>query len=725
MAAEKDLAQQPEQWLLEASERAPHLDTAVIKRAYTYVSEIGSNKPIPYAKSSLSQGLRMADQLIDLNCDLNTLVAAIVYPCFLYQQPSKDELKQHFGVKVLKLLQGVQRMDALHSLFGQQTFRRDKQVDNVRKMLLAMVDDIRVVLIKLSEQLAVLKSLRKCPAIQQQEVARQVMSIYAPLANRLGLGQLKWQLEDFAFRYTYTQEYAEISQALKMRRQDRENLINDMIKDLEQLLRSAEIEKFEISGRAKHIYSIYRKIQRKQVGFSEIYDQFALRVLLPTIEDCYTTLSLAHGKWSHIQKEFDDYIAKPKSNGYRSIHTAVIGPSNVNIEIQIRTFNMHAEAELGVAAHWKYKEGSGAQSDYEDKINWLREVMDWQKEVVLDDPNAESALEQIFSDRVYVFTPQGDIFDMQTGATPLDFAYHVHTDVGHRCKGAKVNDVLVQLTHPLQTGDRVEILTGKEPNPSRDWLQAQSGYLTTNHARAKVRHWFKQLDYRKHHAEGEVLWEKAARRAEINKNEISKACEKFNFKTADDLLAAIGANSISANAVLQYLKHQHKPDDSSSFIPSIKKPAAKTQSPKLEVAGIDDLLTQLARCCKPIPGDPILGYITKGRGVTIHHRECQNMRQAIQFRPERVMEVEWGSGPQQTYPVDLVVEAIDRPALIRDVTGVMANANISMTGLTSRVNKLDNIAYVNITVEMKSLEPLQNLLNQLRQVEGVLKAKRR
>lgn len=490
-------------WLVSRQADHAYLDLDLLQRACSLVHHLD--------QTLLTQGLSIADELLLLNCDNQTLAAAIIYPVIDHHQPEEILLEKFLPNEVYHLAHGVKKMDAI-----QQSSRSDRsRADNLRKMCLAMVDDVRIVLIKLSEQLVLLKSLRQCPPDRQQKIAQQVMNIYAPLANRLGVGQMKWQMEDLAFRYLNTDEYRKISQALKMRRQDREFFIKDMIKQLHHLLEGAGVHNAEISGRAKHIYSIHRKIQRKRVDFSEIYDTSAVRILVKTIEDCYKALSVAHTEWPHISREFDDYIAKPKPNGYRSIHTVIVSKENINVEIQIRTFQMHEEAELGVAAHWQYKEGAAKQSSYSEKINWLRHIMDWQKEVSA--PQEGQLYKKIFEDRVYVFTPGGDVFDLEAGATPLDFAYHVHTLIGHRCRGAKVNDIMVPLTHQLRTGDQVAIITGKEPQPSRDWLNPAAHYLKTNAALQKVRSWFKRQEQEKHLAAGLSLWEKNCRREGISK----------------------------------------------------------------------------------------------------------------------------------------------------------------------------------------------------------------
>lgn len=704
-------------WL--ARQTDSRLNIALLTQACRLVSDLDDAKPLPYAASALQEGLAIADELLILNCDSFTVAAGIIYPAIYYYSPAEEWLEKYLPSAVYKLAQAVKKMDAVQTSQGKNSNR----IDNLRKMCLAMVDDVRIVLIKLAEQLVILKYLRHCTPEQQQQIAEQVMHIYAPLANRLGVGQMKWQMEDLAFRYLNPSAYREISQALKMRRQDREIFIKYFIKNLYQILEEAGVHNAEISGRAKHIYSIYRKIERKRVDFSQIYDTSAVRILVKTIEDCYKALSVAHTAWTHLQAEFDDYIAKPKPNGYRSIHTVILSPENINVEIQIRTFQMHEESELGVAAHWQYKEGANL-SNYNEKINWLRHIMDWQKEVSAPQ---DHAYHKIFEDRVYVFTPNGDVFDLEAGATPLDFAYHVHTELGHRCRGTKVNDMIVPLTHPLRTGDQVSIITGKENNPSRDWLNPAAHYLKTSAALQKVRSWFKRQEQQNYLTAGQAAWEKLARREGIAKNDVDKAITYFKFKNTQELFIAIGSGTIGAISVLNKIKHPEI-DENKKLSPLITEKIPErpphSKGGELQIEGIDNLLTQLARCCRPIPGDAILGYITKGRGITIHQQDCRNIQFTLKRHPERLFTVNWGGKTQQSYQVEIHIEAEDRAGLVRDISNITATQHISLLGLTTRVDKIENRAYINLTIEVSSLAPLKKILQQFQQVPGVTQVKR-
>lgn len=706
-------------WLI-AHQGDSRLNLSLIAEAGRFAADHGGLAAVPYANSGLEEGLTIADELLLLNCDSPTIAAAIIFPTLYYRQPATEILEQYLPAEVIKLAQGVRKMDAVAQM-GQS--KGGSRADNLRKMCLAMVDDVRIVLIKLAEQLVILKNLRHCTPEQQQPVAQQISHIYAPLANRLGLGQMKWQMEDLAFRYLNSAEYKNISKALNMRRQDREIYIRDFIHKLQKMLEQSGVYNAEISGRPKHIYSIYRKIQRKRVDFSQIYDASAVRVLVKTIEDCYKTLSIAHELWQPIAAEFDDYIAKPKPNGYRSIHTVVIGPENINVEIQIRTFQMHEESELGVAAHWQYKEGGAKASGYAEKINWLRHIMDWQKEVSTPQDNL---YHKIFEDRVYVFTPGGDVLDLEAGATPLDFAYHLHSELGHRCRGAKVNDMMVPLTYPLRTGDQVSIITGKESNPSRDWLNPAAHYLKTSVALQKVRSWFKRQEQQNYLASGQAQWEKLARREGVARNEIEKAVDYFKLKNSQELFIAIGSGTIGVVSVLNKIKYPEAEEEKKiTVIPEkIPERPAPGKSGELQIEGIGNLLTQLARCCSPIPGDAILGYITKGRGITIHQQNCRNIQYTLKRYPERLFTVNWGKETRRAYQVGIEIEADDRAGLIRDVSAVIAGEHLSLLGLNTSVNKLENRAFISMTIEIQSLNSLKKILQLIHQVPGITRVQR-
>ncbi len=716
-------------WLESVTTHYPTLDHTLLRTACEYAQSLSINATSPYTTSTLDQGLKMASLLFDLNCDTTTLAAAIAYPSVYYTQPNREHVKQALTPAVSKLVYGVTRMEAIHDMHRGSEKLNIQQIDNLRKMLLAIVDDVRVVLIKLAERLITLQYLKKCSLEQQRYIAQQAINFYAPLANRLGIGQLKWQLEDLSFRFLNSEAYFTISKELNMRRTEREVFIHNMIHELTQLLNQGNIAGHSITGRAKHIYSIYKKLQRKQVPISEIYDASALRILVHSITDCYAALSLVHDHWPHIKKEFDDYIAHPKENGYQSIHTAIMTHEGHAVEIQIRTYDIHQKAELGVAAHWKYKENdANSQKSYEAKIERLRELMNWQQEVT--DTTNSDLYSSLFADRIYVFTPQGDVFNLQAGSTPLDFAYHVHSSVGHRAKGAKVNDKMVPLTYTLETGDRVEIITSKEEHPSRDWMNPQLGYLTTNVAIQKVRHWYKKQNYDRDLAAGCELWEKATHHEVIPKNILSKITEHFNVKKADDILVAIGSGHLGIHTVLHYIKSlsKHK-EEAESVEPVFKttqsKPRNKKNKSPLLIEGVGNLLSNLAKCCKPIPEDEIIGFITNGRGISIHHIRCKNIQHEILTRPQRIIDVKWNEQAQgNTYPVDLIIIAKDRSGLVRDISSIVANEKLHFLGLTTQINKTINEAIIQITIELRSDISVDYLRNQILKIPGIIKVER-
>jgi GTP pyrophosphokinase len=704
-------------WLETTQEHYPHLNATHLQVACSLITP--ENATFSYD---------MATSLLELNADEPLIIAALAFKSA--QDLSRNQLRKHFDPVVTKLIMGTHNIQKIEDLSQQANLTREGHADNLRKMLLAMVDDVRVVVLKLMEQLATLRSLREAPPAAQKEAALRVQHMYAPLANRLGIGQIKWQLEDWSFRYLQREKYSELKAALNMRREDREVYVTTVIADITHMMELSDIKQFDITGRAKHIYSIYKKIERKQVGFEEIYDAIALRILVKDIKDCYTVLSIVHSEWEHIPQEFDDYVSKPKPNGYRSIHTAVVGPDKKNIEIQIRTFAMHSEAELGVAAHWLYKEGSGNKgSNYEEKIDWLRQVMAWQQELSETDDNKvqhDTTPSTIFDDRVYVFTPNGDIIDLQAGATPLDFAYHIHSDIGHRCRGGNVNGALVPLTYTLKTGDRVSIQTAKEGKPSRDWLNAESGYIKTHRARTKIAHWFRQENFQQHYEAGLILWDKTWRQKNIDRHSLSKIHAHFNFKSADRLLAAIGANDINPSAIVQYIRAQDKTKNDHLEMAD-EQPTIKKQKPHkpvhgkshIHIAGVDNVLTLLAKCCKPIPGDSIIGYITKGRGITVHQTHCHNVLYAQQKEPARLINVSWGADDNHSYSVDLIIHAEDRKGLVRDISNIVLQEKLNLLGMHTHTSKTQGLARIELTLEINNLDPLNKTLSLLRQLPGV------
>ncbi|MEM1244226.1 MAG: RelA/SpoT family protein, partial [Pseudomonadota bacterium] len=489
----------PEIWFEHVAHNRSAADIEFLRSAFALAELAGEGHATFTGVPVIQNALAMADIVDNLQLDVETIAATLLYPCVEYADLAIADIAEQLGANIAKLIHDVKSMQAIRQfyLLSKQSLQSHSQIDNLRKMLLAMVDDIRVVLIKLAERVCTLRQLRHLDTTTQVDIAQETQEIYAPLANRLGIAQIKWELEDLSFRYLQAPIYKEIASQVAMKRSERESYIGKIINSIDEQLKDHSISHYQIDGRAKHIFSIYKKMQRKNIGFDKVFDVIAVRILVKDIESCYAVLSLVHLMWQPIAAEFDDYINHPKPNGYRSLHTAVIGPQNKNVEIQIRTFAMHDEAELGVAAHWIYKEGKQKKSTYNDKIAWLRQIMDWQKEISPEEQanQPDTLTKQLFNDRIYVFTPRSEILDLPAGATPLDFAYLVHTEIGHRCKGAKINDHIVPLTYQLKTGDKIEVLTAKFPNPSRDWLNANLGYVKTSRAKAKIHLWFKKQDY--------------------------------------------------------------------------------------------------------------------------------------------------------------------------------------------------------------------------------------
>jgi len=675
----------------------------------------------------LSAGLDIAFILADLHVDLDCLLAGILYRAVREERLQSDKVRDCFGEDVAELVDGVLRMAAIGDLPLQTDNpvlgQAHGQKDNIRKMLIALVDDVRVALIKLAERTCAIRSVKEDEE-RRRQIGREVFDVYAPLAHRLGIGHLKWELEDLSFRYIYAESYRKIARLLDGKRLERDNFIDTVTQELTKILRQAGLE-FKIAGRAKHIYSIWRKMQRKGIGFSQVYDIRAVRILVPQVKDCYATLGLVHGLWRNIPNEFDDYIANPKENGYRSLHTAVIGPAGKTLEIQIRTENMDEEAELGVCAHWRYKGSdaeSGMASTYEEKIAWLRQVLDWHEET----GDARSVAEQFsFSmaqDRVYAFTPNGDVVNLAYGATPLDFAYHVHTEIGHRCRGAKVNGSIVPLTYQLKTGERVEVLTSDEAVPRRDWLQSGLGYLKTSRARAKVQYWFKSQAREDNISTGRHLLEKEFKRLALTSVDYQRIARKVQFNTVEDMFAAVGSGDMSSALVLNAAQGLVERTPETQF--RLTRASGTQYRDQVQVRGVGNLRTHMAGCCKPLPGDAITGFITQSRGVSIHRADCARVLRLQEGAAGRVIEVEWGVSPSENYEVDVAIEAFDRQGLLRDITGLFANARINVLTINTQTNRQTNTATMSLRVEVPDLGSLSKLLERIDRLNNVVSAVR-
>lgn len=703
-----------------------YLDNLELIRAACTLSQLsGQEHATETGQSCLQQGLSMADLLADLEVDQETLAAAIIFENVHYADLSIDDVAEQLGPNIAKLVKGIERMSAMHSFQAFNKYPQNKQqIDNIRKMLLAMVDDVRAVLIKLAERLCVLRTASHLSEVLRQQLATEAMEIYAPLANRLGIGAIKWEMEDLAFRYLHPEDYKSIAKGLKAKRLERDSFVNAIVAQLNEQIKASGIEHFAVYGRSKHIHSIYKKMTRKNVSLDEIYDATAVRVLVDTKPQCYEVLGMVHTLWKQISAEFDDYITNPKPNGYQSLHTAVKGAEGRVFEVQIRTFHMHDLAEMGVAAHWKYKEGGGKQKEsHERKIEWLRDVLAWHREMASNKGVPESSTTEFLEDRVYVFTPDGDVLDLPHGVTPLDFAYHVHSDLGHRCRGARINGHIVPLTYQLKTGDRVEVLTGKQIKPSRDWINPHLNYLKTSRAKAKVLHWFKMQDYDRNIQEGRELLDKELKSLGIKSDKLNEVATMLHFKKLDDLYANLGRGDIKIGQIISKIAPPIPSElNLERFVRSQSKP--ETTGSDLRIEGVGNLLTFMARCCQPVPGDEVVGYITIGRGVSVHRQDCPNIIHASERQKQRFLQVTWGSATRENYVVDVLIKAFDRSELLKDITSLLANEKAHVYALQTQSNKQENMAYITLTVDVDGLSSLSRLLTKLEQIPNVLEARR-
>lgn len=679
------------------------------------------------------KSLEMVEILSELNLDKESLCAAFLVPLIEYQHIPLEDVAETFGQNIFMLCRGVGQMEAIKALQQSQTSQvAANQVDNIRKMLLAMVDDVRAVVIKLAERLCYLRIVKNSDEETKVVAAKETANIYAPLANRLGIGQLKWELEDIAFRYLHPDVYKNIAKQLDEKRLAREQYMIDFVAHLQQQLTDMGIVG-QVYGRPKHIFSIWKKMQNKSLDFEELFDVRAVRVVVEKLQDCYGALGAVHTSWKHLANEFDDYIATPKPNGYQSIHTVVLGPEGKSVEVQIRTEQMHQDAELGVAAHWRYKEGNaqGKTSGFDEKISWLRKILQWQEDVSESGEMLDELRSQVFEDRIYAFTPNGDVIDLPVGATPLDFAYYIHSNVGHCCIGAKVFGRIVPFTYKLQTGDQVEILTSKKPDPSRDWLNPNLNYIHSSRARAKVQHFFKVLDKDKYLVQGKELLDAELSKHQLTQPKLSLAAEKFNMGTLDDLYAAVGSGNARLQQVINYLlqiEERIEPEqdvDPESIIshPQQHKKATLDKD-SVTVSGVGNLLTHMAKCCQPVPGDEILGFITQGRGISVHRKDCEQLHNILNQTPEREVEVQWGDSVQQTYQATLQVTASDRQGLLRDISTIIANERVLIIGISSHANPLKRTTRMSLTIEISNSEMLNRIIVKLDQLDDVIEVKR-
>ncbi len=715
-------------WLSAIESTRADADIDLIRRASELSQRAHAGQTRVSGEAYVLHSLAVANILAELNLDAETISAAMLHDVVEDTDITLEDIRQQFGDGVARLVDGVTKMDIISVVRSSDDPKQQQehlQAENLRKMLLAMAEDVRVVLIKLADRLHNMRTLNALRPDKQRRIARETMDIFAPLANRLGIWQVKWELEDLAFRYLNPTAYKQIAADLAERRLVREAYIERFMTRLQAELDKANV-KAEVHGRAKHIYGIWKKMQRKGQEFHQIYDVRAVRIFVETIPECYAALGIVHTLWNYLPGEFDDYIATPKENNYRSIHTAVIGPEGKTVEVQIRTWDMHQESEYGVAAHWRYKESAKADSDFDNKIAWLRQLLEWKDDVAEAGEFVDQFKSEVFTDRVYVFTPRGNIIDLPAGATPLDFAYQIHTEVGHRCRGAKVNGRMVQLTYQLRTGDQVEILTVKKGGPSRDWMNPHLGYMVSSKARQHVQHWFRQQNLDQNIADGRNVVDRELKRMGFSDVSYEKLAHHFNQKQVDDFLAAVGRGDIKPTRIVNTAQKITAPLQQPPEMqePVLRKARARTSSTDVKVHGVGDLLTKFARCCKPLPGDDIVGYITQGQGISIHRRDCHNVLHTIAEHPERLVEVNWG-GETGTYPVDIEILAYDRQGLLRDITTLLSNEDINVTAVNTLSHRDTHTASMVITVEIPNIDILSKVLARISQLPNVTEVRRR
>jgi guanosine-3',5'-bis(diphosphate) 3'-pyrophosphohydrolase len=699
----------------------PDVDVSIVERAWNYAEQAHSGQIRESGEPYFDHPAAVAFILADMDLDPNTIAAGLLHDVVEDTGKHYEELAQVFGPEVAGLVDGVTKLSRMDF-----KTREEQQAESLRKMFVAMAKDIRVILIKLADRLHNMRTLRECQLDKQKRVAGETVEIYAPLAHRLGMWRIKWELEDLALRYLEPGAYYELVEKVATKRQEREGHIEEARQTLSAALEEIGVPA-EVQGRPKHFYSIYQKMTKQGKDFSEIWDLMGLRVIVGTLRECYAVLGAVHSIWKPIPGRFKDYVAMPKSNMYQSLHTTVIGPRGEPLEIQIRTWEMHRTAEYGIAAHWRYKEGGAGGGDFEDKITWLRQILDWQKETHNGTEFVETLKVDLFSDEVYVFTPKGDVKTLPAGSTPIDFAYAVHTDIGNRCMGARVNGRMVPLGTPLATGDIVEIVTNKaQTGPSRDWLNIAK----TSKAKGKIRQWFKEQRREESIERGKEMLERDLRRmghevhANLKEERLAEAAHKFSYQSADDLLASIGYGKLSAAMVVGKLVPEKAPEKGpeSVFEEAARPLAGAVRPPRsthgVVVRGVDNVLVRFARCCNPVPGDHIVGYITRGRGVSVHREDCPNVSAMMRDDEGRQVDVSWDMGNSTSYPVEIEMEASDSPGLL---SGVM-NAVLEMKAHVSAVNARtlrNRMALINVTVEINDVAHMNNVIGRLKRLQGV------
>ncbi|MGE0113924.1 MAG: bifunctional (p)ppGpp synthetase/guanosine-3',5'-bis(diphosphate) 3'-pyrophosphohydrolase [Steroidobacteraceae bacterium] len=674
----------------------------------------------------LERATAIAGIVEPLGVDADIVIGALLYPLLEANLLDDERAAVLAGQNAARIARDSVRLKQFEASGVQagSASRSASQAEALRKMLLAIASDARLVFIRLADQLDQLRNAKTLSAAEQERLARETREIFAPLANRLGIWQIKWELEDLSFRYLDPEAYKRIAGWLATKRTDRERYIQEVQAELRTALDKAGI-KAEIAGRPKHIYSIWRKMQRKGLSFDQIYDVRAVRILVDNVADCYAALGIVHSLWPFIPGEFDDYIATPKDNLYRSLHTAVIGPGKLPLEVQIRTRDMHEHAELGVAAHWKYKEGGRADPAYEQKIAWLRQILEPAEaggKTESETDFLERMRAELFEDRIYALSPRGEVVDLPKGATPLDYAYHVHTELGHRCRGAKINDQIVPLTHVLNNGDQVEIITGKQSQPSRDWLAPSLGYLVSPRSRAKVRAWFRKQDQGQNLVQGRQILERELQRLAVHSVTLPELLEELHLPRAEALYQALGEGELTIAQVTGAIQRRARPQELSDTL--VRKPLATKPVEGIRIDGVGELLSSFARCCRPVPPEAIAGYITVGRGVSIHRDNCASFKRLQDRHPERVIPVDWGSSAGQEFAVDIIVRAYDRRGLVRDISAVLADAKLSIQAMNTLTQR-DGVADMQLRIVVHNLEELSGVMGRIQGLANVISVRRK
>jgi GTP pyrophosphokinase len=717
------------------------IDIEQIKSAFIFAKDAHKGQKRASGEPYISHCVAVANILVELKVPANVISAALLHDTVEDTSITLDDITEKFGDEIASLVNGVTKLSKIphvsradklpenntndkteiaHKsgpITHPKSRHQDLKTETLRKTLMAIGDDVRVVLIKLADRLHNMRTLSYMPKNKRKRIAQETLDIFAPLASRLGIWQMKWELEDLGFRYTKPEEYKEIAQKLSDRRSNRESEVDKIIKELKNIFEEGGI-KAQISGRPKHIYSIYIKMIRKEKPFEMVRDLRGVRLLVPNIPSCYAALGIIHNHWRPIPNEFDDYIAAPKDNFYKSLHTAVIYSDGKPLEVQIRTPEMHQDAEYGIAAHWLYKEIGSKDDHYQQRINWLRRLMEWRQDVQDAQEFVEVVKNNVFEDRVYAFTPRGDIIDLSLGSTPIDFAYMVHTEVGNRCRGAKVNGKLVSLDYQLKTGDQVEILTAKRGGPSRDWLNPHLGLVNSQRARAKIRQWFKKQAREHNLSQGKTLLEKEFHKLGITDVDIMDLAIAFGFKSSEDLFVTIGCGDLSIRRIINHLQEFEEREDDPLFpiqAPSLDRKDSNT----VKVLGLKGILTNYAKCCNPVPGDDIAGYITRGRGATIHRKDCPNILRMKD--KERIVKVSWGEA-KRTFPVIIQIKAYDRQGLLGDISTILSNEGINMRDIN--ISFSNNLATIKIMLDVGDINQLSKVLAITESLPNVMEAYR-